>query len=84
MKKLLLILFILLLSLSAFSRCGIHFTKAFELPGGRSVSELGEVKVGTYNVLNLEFSPGKYLDNPTTGKREFTPGTNDLFMVSQQ
>jgi endonuclease/exonuclease/phosphatase family metal-dependent hydrolase len=66
-------LFLLLISLSALSRCELSFIKAYELEGGRSVSELGDVKVGTYNVLNLEFSPGKYLDNPKTGSREFTP-----------
>jgi endonuclease/exonuclease/phosphatase family metal-dependent hydrolase len=72
-KKLLLILLILISTSSVLARCGINYIKAYELPGGRSISELGEVKVGTYNVLNLEFSPGKYINHPKTGERVYSP-----------
>lgn len=53
----------------------MDFTPIRVLDGGRNLSQVDDLKFGTFNVLNLEFSPGKYLDNPTTGAREFKPGT---------
>lgn len=63
-----------LFSFPAWSYCDLEFAEIRTLEGGRAVEDLSEVKLGTYNVLNLEFSPGKYVTNPATGAREFTPG----------
>ncbi|MCO4754437.1 MAG: endonuclease/exonuclease/phosphatase family protein [Bacteriovoracaceae bacterium] len=55
--------------------CDLEFAPIHRLAGTRSVEELVETKIATFNVLNLEFSPGKYVTDELTGKREFVQGT---------
>ena len=60
-----------LLAQSLNSTCIEPFTPFTRLDGGRSISDARELNIGTYNVLNLEFSPGRYYDNPNIGNREW-------------
>lgn len=55
--------------------CDLEFAPIHRLEGSRNIEDLAKTNIGTFNVLNLEFSPGKYLNNPGTGKREFVTGT---------
>ena len=59
---------------SAVSFCDLEFAEIRTLKGGRASEEIEELRFGTFNVLNLEFSPGKYHTNPETGRREFVLG----------
>ena len=70
-------LFLLLafaLQTQAWSYCDLEFAEIRVLEGKRSLEDIEEMRFGTFNVLNLEFSPGKYVDNPQSGVREFTEG----------
>jgi len=70
-------LYVFLVSLQLISyswaRCDLDFVPFKILDGKQEIRELRDLKMGSYNVLNLEYSPGKYLDNPKTGVREFVP-----------
>lgn len=67
------IFFIFITSLNLFARCDLEFTQFHHLSGGRKAEELIHLNIGTYNVLNLEFSPGRYLDDVKTGQRKWVP-----------
>tara|TARA_B100001971_G_scaffold214325_1_gene251088 strand:+ start:1751 stop:2833 length:1083 start_codon:yes stop_codon:yes gene_type:complete len=74
------LIFFILLSFFATSTahaylCDLEFAPIHRLDGTRALQELSKTKVGTFNVLNLEFSPGKYVYNPQTKTREFLEGT---------
>ena len=65
------LIFFILLSFFATSTahaylCDLEFAPIHRLDGTRALQELSKTKVGTFNVLNLEFSPGKYVYNPQT------------------
>jgi predicted extracellular nuclease len=68
------VIYLLIFSISSYSvfgRCDLDYTPFKRLSGTRPESELSSVKMGSYNVLNLEYSVGKYHTNKETGVRAF-------------
>lgn len=65
------VLFLLISAFSVFGRCDLDYTPFKQLLGTRAESALSNVKMGSYNVLNLEYSVGKYHTNSETGIRAF-------------
>lgn len=55
------------------SHCGLVFQTPITLSAKRAVSEIKELNFGTYNVLNLEFSPGRYVYDEALGQKVFKP-----------
>src|SRR5690606_8418215 len=56
------------------SHCGLVYQTPITLEATRSVSEIKELHFGTYNVLNLEYSPGKYVYDEVLKQKIFRPG----------
>lgn len=70
-----LLLVTLLMSLSAFGQveCELPLIPATMLKGTRNMSQTSELKIASYNVLNLEHSVGKYKVDKETGVKTFFP-----------
>lgn len=58
----------------AYAYCDLDFAEVRYMDGGRVLDEDSEIKIGTFNVLNLEFSPGKYIYDMQKKEKVFTPG----------
>ena len=66
-------LFILIFNFQAFAQCELPYMPYKFINGTRKLSKISELKIGSYNVLNLEVSPGKYVLDPVSGIKTFTP-----------
>lgn len=66
-------LFLIIFSFNAYSQCQLHFNPFESLNGSRKLENVKELKIASYNVFNLQFSPGKFTLDPKTGTKVFTP-----------
>lgn len=73
--KTFLFLCLLLFKFISYSQniCEQSFNPFIRINGNAPMERLSDTKIGSYNVLNLEHSAGKYVTDEKTGTRSFVP-----------
>lgn len=72
MLKLFLLFF---LSFNIYAQCELSYVTFENINGARKLEEVKELKIASYNVFNLQVSPGKFVVDPATGVKTFTAQT---------
>lgn len=64
-------LMFILISFKAIAQCELAMMPFEIINGSRTIKSSSELKIGSYNVFNLQFSPGKFNLDPKTGLKTF-------------